>query len=60
MTHTKIYVVECRTPNHFYVGSTYRELYARIKEHEDDYGCLWTRRHGFRRMVLWSTSSRSG
>ena len=53
MVHTKIYVIECESPDHWYVGSTYRELYDRVKEHEDDYGSLWTQRHGFRRVAMW-------
>ena len=39
MVHTKIYVIECETPFFWYVGSTFRELYARIDEHEANYGC---------------------
>ena len=31
--YTKIYVIECTTPNFWYVGSTFRELYDRIDEH---------------------------
>ena len=54
MVHTKIYVVECETPFFWYVGSTFRELYARIDEHEANYGCKWTQRHGFRRMAMWA------
>ena len=54
MVHTKIYVIECNTPRFWYVGSTFRELYDRIAEHENSYGSLWTRRHGFRRMVMWA------
>ena len=34
--------------------STFRELYARIDEHEAKYGCKWTQRHGFRRMAMWA------
>ena len=41
-------------PRFWYVGSTFRELYDRIAEHENSYGSLWTRRHGFRRMVMWA------
>ena len=52
MIWTKVYVVECTSPRHFYAGSTYRELYERIKEHAEGYGCHWTRRHGYRRLVL--------
>ena len=47
MVHTKIYVIECATPNFFYVGSTFRELYDRLDEHECMFGSRWTRRHGF-------------
>ena len=54
MTFTKIYVIECRARNHFYVGTTYRELYDRIQEHENRRGSLWTTRHGFKRMALWA------
>ena len=54
MVHTKIYVIECETPFFWYVGSTFRELYSRIDEHEANYGCKWTRRHGFRRMAMWA------
>ena len=54
MVHTKIYVVECETPFFWYVGSTFRELYERIDEHEAKYGCKWTQRHGFRRMAMWA------
>ena len=54
MTFTKIYVIECRARNHFYVGTTYRELYDRIKEHENQRGSIWTTRHGFKRMALWA------
>ena len=44
MVHTKIYVIECKTPRFWYVGSTFRELFDRIAEHENSYGSLWTRR----------------
>ena len=54
MVHTKIYVIECKTPRFWYVGSTFRELFDRIDEHENKYGSLWTRRHGFKRMVMWA------
>ena len=37
--------------NHFYVGTTYRELYDRIKEHENKRGSIWT---GFKCMALWA------
>ena len=54
MTYTKIYVIACRARNHFYVGTTYRELYDRIQEHENRRGSLWTTRHGYKRMALWA------
>ena len=52
--HTKVYVIECMSPEHWYVGSTYRELHARIQEHEEGFGCVWTQRHGFKRMAIWA------
>ena len=54
MVHTKIYVIECATPNFFYVGSTFRELYDRLDEHECMFGSRWTRRHGFKRLAMWA------
>ena len=51
--YTKIYVIECTTPNFWYVGSTFRELYDRIDEHSSHCGSVWTRRHGFKRMAIW-------
>ena len=53
MVYTKIYVIECLTTFFWYVGSTFRELYDRIDEHSTHCGAIWTRRHGFKRMVLW-------
>ena len=47
-------MIQCETPFFWYVGSTFRELYARIAEHEGNYGCKWTQRHGFRRMSIWA------
>ena len=52
--HTKVYVIECMSPKHWYVGSTYRELHARIQEHKEGFGCVWTQRHGFKRMAIWA------
>ena len=51
-TYERVYVVECETPNHFYVGSTVREMFKRQHEHEAGYGSLWTRKHGFKRMMF--------
>ena len=53
MVHTKVYIIECRSPNHWYVGSTFRELYDRVAEHEHAFGSHWTRRHGFKRLAVW-------
>ena len=53
MPYTKVYVIECKNPNCWYVGSTFRELYDRIDEHSSHCGSVWTRRHGFKRMAIW-------
>jgi predicted GIY-YIG superfamily endonuclease len=50
--HTKIYVLELKH-NKWYVGSTYRELYDRLEEHELGYGSIWTRRHGYKRLLFY-------
>ena len=50
--HTKIYVLELNN-NKWYVGSTYRELYARLEEHEQGYGSIWTSRHGYKRLLFY-------
>ena len=50
--HTKIYVLELKH-NTWYVGSTYRELYARLEEHEQGYGSIWTRRHAYKRLLFY-------
>ena len=59
--HPKLYVVECVTPNHYYVGSTAQELYDRIDEHESGLSgcCKWGRQHGFKRLVCWDTATAS-
>ena len=60
MVYTKIYVIECLTTFFWYVGSTFRELYDRIDEHSTHCGSIWTRRHGFKRMVLWQDVPEAG
>jgi len=50
--YARVYVVECKTPGYFYVGSTLRLPYLRTNEHRAGEGCQWTMRHGFKRMVL--------
>lgn len=46
-----LYVVACRTPRHFYVGTTLRQKHKRFGEHFDGTACKWTSRHGCRRIV---------
>lgn len=60
MLYTKVYVIECVKPNCWYVGSTFRELYDRIDEHSSHCGSVWTRRNGFKRMVLWRDVPEAG
>ena len=48
----RVYVVECETPGHFYVGSTTRLPYVREMEHREGWGSQWTRKHGFKRMLF--------
>ena len=50
--YLRVYVVQCKTPGYFYVGSTSRLPYLRESEHREGWGCQWTKRHGFERMVL--------
>ena len=50
-----LYVLECKTPKTFYVGTTYRQKKKRYREHFEGWGCKWTARHGCRRIVgSWS------
>ena len=46
-----LYVMKCKTPNTYYVGTTIRPLYVRLREHFGGYGCKWTRRHGVTRCI---------
>ena len=52
MVYTRVYVVQCKTPGYFYVGSTLRLPDMREKEHRDGWGSQWRIKHGFERMVL--------
>ena len=45
-----LYVIRCKTPRHFYVGTTLRRKCVRYQEHKDGYGSRWTARHGYRRI----------
>ena len=59
--YCRVYVVQCRTPGYFYVGSTMRLPYLREREHreESNFGAQWTKKHGFRRMVFMSLVPRA-
>ena len=50
--YTRVYVVQCKTPGYFYVGSTSRLPYMREAEHREGWGAQWTMRHGFKRMLF--------
>ena len=52
--YCRVYVVQCKTPGYFYVGSTTRLPYMREQEHKDGWGSKWTCLHGFERMVFMS------
>ena len=47
MRKCTLYVIKCRTPGKWYVGTTIRPVHVRIAEHRIGYACKWTRRHGF-------------
>ena len=50
-TKITLYVIRCKTRDHYYVGTTLRPLCIRIREHEvENAGSLWTRIHGFDRV----------
>ena len=54
-----LYVIRCKTPRHFYVGTTLRRARVRYQEHKDGYGSRWTARHGYRRIDRSFTVPRS-
>ena len=45
-----VYVIECKTPNHYYVGET-RQYEHRIRSHKRGTGARFTSVHGFRRVI---------
>ena len=47
-----LYVVQCKTPRTYYVGTTYRDKHKRFREHFEGWGCKWTARHGCRRICV--------
>ena len=51
-----VYVIKCKRPNTYYVGSTYRPFYLRLNEHKEKH-CIWTARHGFDKVVARIPSS---
>ena len=54
-----LYVIRCKTPRHFYIGTTLRRARVRYQEHKDGYGSRWTARHGYRRLDRSFTVPRS-
>ena len=57
----RLYVLELRTPNHYYVGTTSREIFdlpnghaygARLLEHENGEGSRFSQKHGFSKCLL--------
>ena len=46
-----LYVVKCKSPGRYYVGTTYRNKFTRFAEHFAGYGCKWTKRHGCDRII---------
>jgi predicted GIY-YIG superfamily endonuclease len=50
-----LYVMKCKTPKTYYVGTTYRQKKKRYAEHFAGWGCKWTMRHGCSHVVAnWS------
>lgn len=48
-----LYVIQCETPRHWYVGTTLRnDPHVRFAEHFAGYGSKWTARHGCKRIAL--------
>ncbi len=46
-----LYVVQCITPDTYYVGTTVRQKAKRFEEHFAGVGCKWTKRHGCKRII---------
>ena len=46
LDHT-VYALKLRTPDHWYIGSTYRAWHLRLAEHVEGYGSVWSQKHGF-------------
>ena len=54
-----LYVVQCMTHGHYYVGTTLRQKHKRFAEHFSGTACKWTSPHGCRRILLSFPVSRS-
>ena len=52
MGYCYLYAIECKTPGHYYIGTTTRPWGVRLQEHITGTCCKWTHKHLFRR-VLW-------
>lgn len=50
MTKTHVYVIECLTANHFYVGAT-QHLIDRIRSHRRGGGARATAKFGFKKLA---------
>jgi len=51
-TIVRLYVVRCKTPNHFYCGTTTRIIYDRLDEHAQGHGSRFTKKHGYQDCVF--------
>jgi len=45
-----VYVIECKTPNHYYIGLT-ADYERRIRRHKEGGGARFVKVHGFKRVV---------
>ena len=54
--YVRIYVIECKSRNYYYVGTTVREMWVgggqREKEHQEGWGSKFTTKHGFCRTMF--------
>ena len=46
-----VYVIACKSPNHFYVGYS-REFDKRMKTHKRKGGAMFTKIHGFDKVIF--------
>ena len=52
MTIVRLYVVRCKTPGHFYCGTTTRLAHERLAEHAQGRGSRFTIKHGYHSCVF--------